>query len=618
MESANEDSQENTAEMKLEVTPLVDCDNIEIATTTNPVVTVEDPTLLYTETPNEPSIMMDSTHTPSTTDETSNVSLPRVTTSGTNSTTTPTTTSSTTTPSTTTTNPSILEHAKMEVQQMVERNEFGDDTNSVSAIQTLFRENEAMKEKVTKLKTLLGRSAKAQRDTKVEIEQLQKKYDILKKENIKLQSRINQLSARPTHLDLLADFETNFDRALLSVVNQGNHTKLSHIQSGGQDTSGTTTTASSLDIYDNGGLASGSNGGTGPGPGINNSKTSMDRILMQEVSDAKKRIETLEQYNATLVSRSTQLENQYTNSKHTVTELAQKISHIELEKKMAQMEVDHMTKQLQYNQSSLDEMQLEIELLSKQSTIQQTAAHRRGVMEGDMKQQQQQQQHHANRTSNRSDPELIQHLQEQVKALEEWAIASNHAKTIANDRIRLLEQQLAAKQQSVGPTTSVITDVSSRSTGSTSDVHIGRSDGHSNNASMNDGNGEWVLDTRKASIVIGAGDVGIVLFELNPDQLKSVNSFTQRIALRWRFDILQGSDSDITFTILKGKCTTAAQRRNADTMIQNRMVKGGAGGEIDENAFSIHRSCTIVWSNQHSWIRPRTIKYILEAIVMND
>lgn len=598
MESANEDSQENTAEMKLEVTPLVDCDNIEIATTTNPVVTVEDPTLLYTETPNEPSIMMDSTHTPSTTDETSNVSLPRVTTTG----------ITTSTPSTTTTtNPSVLEHAKMEVQQMVERNEFGDDTNSVSAIQTLFRENEAMKEKVTKLKTLLGRSAKAQRDTKVEIEQLQKKYDILKKENIKLQSRINQLSARPTHLDLLADFETNFDRALLSVVNQGNHTKLSHIQSGGQDTSGTTTTASSLDIYENGGLASGSNGGTGPGPGSNNSNNSMDRILMQEVSDAKKRIETLEQYNATLVSRSTQLENQYTNSKHTVTELAQKISHIELEKKMAQMEVDHMTKQLQYNQSSLNEMQLEIELLSKQSTIQQTAAHRRGVMEGDM-----------NRTSNRSDPELIQHLQEQVKALEEWAIASNHAKTIANDRIRLLEQQLAAKQQSVGPTTSVITDVSSRSTGSTSDVHIGRSDGHSNNASMNDGNGEWVLDTRKASIVIGAGDVGIVLFELNPDQLKSVNSFTQRIALRWRFDILQGSDSDITFTILKGKCTTAAQRRNADTMIQNRMVKGGAGGEIDENAFSIHRSCTIVWSNQHSWIRPRTIKYILEAIVMND
>lgn len=598
MESANEDSQENTAEMKLEVTPLVDCDNIEIATTTNPVVTVEDPTLLYTETPNEPSTMMDSTHTPSTTDETSNVSLPRVTTTG----------ITTSTPSTTTTtNPSVLEHTKMEVQQMVERNEFGDDTNSVSAIQTLFRENEAMKEKVTKLKTLLGRSAKAQRDTKVEIEQLQKKYDILKKENIKLQSRINQLSARPTHLDLLADFETNFDRALLSVVNQGNHTKLSHIQSGGQDTSGTTTTASSLDIYENGGLASGSNGGTGPGPGSNNSNNSMDRILMQEVSDAKKRIETLEQYNATLVSRSTQLENQYTNSKHTVTELAQKISHIELEKKMAQMEVDHMTKQLQYNQSSLDEMQLEIELLSKQSTIQQTAAHRRGVMEGDM-----------NRTSNRSDPELIQHLQDQVKALEEWAIASNHAKTIANDRIRLLEQQLAAKQQSVGPTTSVITDVSSRSTGSTSDVHIGRSDGHSNNASMNDGNGEWVLDTRKASIVIGAGDVGIVLFELNPDQLKSVNSFTQRIALRWRFDILQGSDSDITFTILKGKCTTAAQRRNADTMIQNRMVKGGAGGEIDENAFSIHRSCTIVWSNQHSWIRPRTIKYILEAIVMND
>jgi hypothetical protein len=139
-----------------------------------------------------------------------------------------------------------------------------------------------------------------------------------------------------------------------------------------------------------------------------------------------------------------------------------------------------------------------------------------------------------------------------------------------------------------------------------------------NSSNLLDNSSEWVLDTRKASVVIGAGDVGFVIFELDQEQLKSVNSFTQRVALRWRFDILQGLDSDITFSILKGKCATASERRNADTIIANRLVKGGAGGEIDANAFSIQRSCTVVWSNQHSWIRPRTIKYVLEAIVMDD
>ena len=501
---------------------------------------------------------------------------------------------------------SPLENARNEVQQLMEQKEFGDDEPTVSAIQTLFRENEAMKEKVTKLKTLLGRSAKAQRDLKVEMEQLQKKYDSSHKENGKLQSRIHQLSARPTHLDLLADFETNFDRALLSVQQQQHHATIQ--QSGGQATGGTTTTTAmanmtttSLDTSENRNSSHNSR---------SSSSSTMDHLLVQELADAKKRIETLEQYNATLVQRCTQLENQSNTSKHTITELMQKISHIELEKKMAQMEVDHMTKQLQYNQSSLDEMQLEIELLSKQSTIQQTAAHRRD----DPRQQQQQR-------SSATDPQLIQHLQEQVKALEEWAMASNHAKTIANDRIRLLEQQLAVAahqqhQSTAESTASIITDVSTRSDGGGSTRHGFQGDHHQDDIPNH--SSERVLETRKASLVIGAGDVGVVAFELDPELLKSVNSFTQRIALRWRFDILQGPDSDIAFSILKGKCTSAFERRNADTVIPNRTVKGGAGGEIDEHAFSIQRSCTVVWSNQHSWIRPRTIKYILEAIVMDD
>jgi hypothetical protein len=137
-----------------------------------------------------------------------------------------------------------------------------------------------------------------------------------------------------------------------------------------------------------------------------------------------------------------------------------------------------------------------------------------------------------------------------------------------------------------------------------------------NNSNTNSRHPERILDTRRASLVIGAGDVGVMVFALDLDVLKSVNTFTQRIALRWQFDIVP-DDADVSLSIYKGECTTKAERRSAGTILPNRLVKSGAGGDVDENAFSIGRSCTMVWSNEHSWIRPRTIKYILEAIVMD-
>ena len=368
----------------------------------------------------------------------------------------------------------------------------------------------------------------------------------------------------------------------------------------------------------------------------------MDHILLQELSDAKKRMETLEQYNATLVQRCSQLEHQSMSWKRTNTELTQAISHLELEKKMAHMQVDQMTKQLQYQQSSLDEMQLEIDLLQQQqqsSTIQQQQAVNRS-------------QQHSNHPHSKNNPQqqqqLIQHLQEKVQALEEWAVASNHAKAIANDRIHLLEEQLyyatvTTATTNANHTSSMITDVSVRSTSSnsrppnvpptswdhnnsnTNNKDIQNSNNQNENLTMSssmnisggDG-GERVLDTRKASLVIGAGDVGVVVFALNPEQFKTFNHFTQRIVLRWRFDILQGPDADITFGVWKGSCLTAAERKNtSDAIISKRHVKGGAGGEID-HAFSVRQSCTMAWSNEHSWVRPRTIKYIFEAILMDD
>jgi hypothetical protein len=489
---------------------------------------------------------------------------------------------------------SALDNARVEVKQMMERNEL--EMNSISAIQTLFRDYETMKEKVTKLKTLLGRSAKAQRDTKVEMDMMHKKYETIQKENKKLLHKIEQLSTRPTHMDLLVDFETNFDRALLSVSGKQQQQQQQQQQSVGQDTSGTMASFESalgdpMKSFNNNNNNNSSTGTT----------SVVDNLLMQELSESKQRIEKLEQLNTSLVHRSGQLESQYNQAKRTIDELMNKISHLELEKRMAQMEAEQAHRQMQQNQSSLQEMQMEIELISQ-------SAHKAAIRAATEKDR---------NKSMQSDFVTIQQLQEQMKALEEWAMASNQAKTLANDRIRLLEGQVRGYQAQLHH------HQHATSTGATSDMAIPGSIAVSTDSSTitpvanENATNEFVLDTRKASLVIGAGDVGVCVFELDTDLLKSsVNTFTQRIVLRYTFDLLP-NDTDIVFSLYKGSCQTKSQRRNADTYIKDRMVKSGAGGEVDD-AFSIGRACTLIWSNEHSWIRPRTVKYTIDAIVVDD
>lgn len=47
------------------------------------------------------------------------------------------------------------------------------------------------------------------------------------------------------------------------------------------------------------------------------------------------------------------------------------------------------------------------------------------------------------------------------------------------------------------------------------------------------------------------------------------------------------------------------------------MVTGGAGGET-EAAFAVQNSCTLLWSNEKSWVRPRTIKYFVDILAVKD
>jgi hypothetical protein len=103
---------------------------------------------------------------------------------------------------------------------------------------------------------------------------------------------------------------------------------------------------------------------------------------------------------------------------------------------------------------------------------------------------------------------------------------------------------------------------------------------------------------------------------LDTEFLKSVNQFTEHVVLRWSFDLMH-EEADILFSILKGDWETSNVRKGADNLIAARLVTGGAGGETD-NAFSIGQACTLVWDNTKSWIRPKTVKFKVEAVVLSD
>jgi len=71
------------------------------------------------------------------------------------------------------------------------------------AVKILVKDHAALKIKVDRLKGLLGRSAKAQREAKVDLEVTQKKLEQTQREVKRLKDKVDKLSSRPTHSKLL-------------------------------------------------------------------------------------------------------------------------------------------------------------------------------------------------------------------------------------------------------------------------------------------------------------------------------------------------------------------------------------------------------------------------------
>jgi len=499
--------------------------------------------------------------------------------------------------------------------------------SSVMAIQSILRENNSLKEKNNKLKSLLGRSAKAQRDVKNELEAVRKAYEAALNNCTALEKRLEVLANRPTHMDLLADFETNFDRALLSASSMGiggggilsRNYNSNNQQSGGEDAAETTTSMTSM--YDN---MINSSSSSSSSEKRSSSRAASDPLLTIELAESQDLITHLHSIIATLQERVTSLEHENRTLLLDNTTTRNTVTNLQLELRMSKMETEHHVRTIKDKDANITEMQLEIDLVT-QSAVD---ANRRAA-EGYVVAQ-----------AARSDKEYVEGLEMKVVALQEWALASTESKQLTLDRCRGLEGRVkelegmmyhlsstASEQQRGGggdgtllssednlPSQTPLVDYTPlRPTlhhpSSSSSSSVG------GNSSMggND-NEERSLWTKSSSLVIGAGMIGHVILELGQVHIESYET----VVLRWKFDITP-IDLDIYFSILKGSVNCLEDKklmRSADACFRHRHVTGGGGGGDVSGAFAKQNSCTLLWSNEMSWVRPRTIKWIVEAVAI--
>jgi hypothetical protein len=445
--------------------------------------------------------------------------------------------STSSTPKTNSKSAYTLDDANEELSQLIISGKI--TSNDVRCLKATLKEHVSLKEKVEKLKSLLGRSAKAQREAKIDSEAAQKRLVQALREIERLNKKLDKLQTRPTHMDLLMDFETNFDKALLSVG-----------QSGGQETSPSSDAKFGSSMGDVTSLSKEAS-----------NLDTMDAMLMQELGEAKIRIEKLETLNSAMMSSSTQLEKGTKVLQSERDDARNMTKRLQMELRMAKLEGDQAQRAMMDKVASLEEMQIEIDLVTKANTKASLRAAKGEEAANSLKTEK----HH------------IQDLESQVQALKEWALASAEAKQLMKERCRILETKLKVQQ--------------------------GR---HLQDSSDNSEN---LLFTKTGSMVIGAGDVRSLVISLG-EHASSVDS--RFVILRWKFD---SSPADLTvgFNVMKGKCKTSSEYAKADYLIKDRVIKGGAGGET-EGAFNIDSACTLLWSNAKSWIKPRTVKYAIEII----
>ena len=202
---------------------------------------------------------------------------------------------------------------------------------SQGVISALQKENEALKEKVVKLKNLLSRSAAASKSVSTELNVTKGKLDEANANIARLTIRCESLANRPTHLDLLANFEARFDAAVLSIENHKD------IQSGGENSGGTSHVSGNQKV---GSI------------NIRDDEHEHEKVS-NELYEAKSRIDTL-------LLRAAKLEESNEKLLNEREEIDRKLLSLQDEIRIRTDTEQNLKKQLQNKSWELEEMQIEI------------------------------------------------------------------------------------------------------------------------------------------------------------------------------------------------------------------------------------------------------------------
>ena len=442
------------------------------------------------------------------------------------------------------------------------------------------------------------------------------------------------LANRPTHMDLLADFEANFDRAMLSIGGGG-----SGGQSGGEDAAEQSSSPLSFAT-----TTSGEDNDASSSTNINNNQF----ILLAEIDEANSRIAELESINSTLQHKLDEFEKlhhrEHGKDNATASSSSSSAAILRLELRATKAELEKWQRGYREAVATMDEMRLEVELANRSAA----EANRRAtyaelgmtVGGGGWMGRRTGTSSSAMRgggggagadaggggggggDGGQSDSEYVAGLEAKVAALQEWALASAESKRLTAERCMELEERVRELEleeerrafiDSGGGdagegalTSSGLVAAFNEEGGQLANVVFGSNVDPSNSPAGR----ERKLWTKSSSLVIGAGMVGHAILELG----SAVVEPSETVILRWKFDITP-ADSDIDFSVLKGLCEDARSRRGGDACLRVRRVVGGGGGDVG-GAFARQNACTMVWSNEMSWVRPRTVKWTAEAVAI--
>jgi hypothetical protein len=342
--------------------------------------------------------------------------------------------------------------------------------------------------------------------------------------------------------------------------------------------------------------------------GFSGGRGAADPLLLTELNEYRSRIAHLESLNSSLQGRCGNLERSHGGLLHEQQSTRNALANMQLELRMSRMETEHASRCLREKEAIVAEMQLEIDLVTRSAVD----ANRRAAEGMEAAQ------------GARSDRDYVDGLEAKVVALQEWALASTESKRLTSERCRGLEGRVKELEGAIrklhASEGGSYVDRGPSSDGDhpppLADVVGGGwkppypSSGSVAGSSHGGDDHERKLWTRSSSLVVGAGMVGHALLELGQVHIEPYET----VVLRWKFDLTPG-DLDIYFSVLKGVCEDKKSQRGADACLRHRHVQGGGGGDVS-GAFAKQNACTLLWSNEMSWVRPRTIKWTVDALAI--